>query len=130
MRSGQGKGTSTTKKGRIIIVSGDGKTPSEKLSDPSEQISTSPSQAEQSDTASDGKTPSEKQSDPPEQVSTLETSNSLSKAQTFNSTAPLELVQPSLEQLQANRVSLIHADSPRDDPHNCSQEEGQGDKEE
>ena len=36
-RSDQGKGTSTTKKkGRIIIVSGDGKTPSENQSDPSE----------------------------------------------------------------------------------------------
>ena len=171
-RSGQGKGTSTTKKkGRIIIVSGDGKTPSEKQSDPSEQVSTSPSPAEQSDTASDGKTPgekqsdppatspspaeqpdtasddktpSEKQSDPPEQVSTSpspaeqsdtattleETSNSLSKAQTSNSTAPLELVQPSLEQLQANRVSPTQADNPRDDPRNCSQKEGQGNDEE
>ena len=43
---------------------------SEKQSDPPEQVSTSPSPAEKSDTASDGKTPSEKQSDPPEQVST------------------------------------------------------------
>ena len=102
-----------------------------------------PGPAEQSDTASDGKTPSEKQSDPPEQVSTspspaeqsytattLETSNSLSKAQTSNSTAPLELVQPSLEQLQANGVSPIQADNAQDDPLNYSQEEGQGDEEE
>ena len=113
-RSGQGKDTSTTKKkGRIIIVSGDGKTPSEKQSDSPEQVSTTPSPAEQSDTAT-----------------TLETSNSLSKAQTSNSTAPLELVQPSLEQLQANRVSPIHADDPRNDPHMRPQEEGQGDEEE
>jgi hypothetical protein len=63
-------------------------------------------------------------------ATTLKTSNSLSKAQTSNTTAPLELVQPSLEQLQANRVSPIHADNPRDDPHMRSQEEGQGNKEE
>ena len=59
-----------------------------RLSDPSEQVSTSPSPAEQSDTAT-----------------TLETSNSLSKAQTSNSTAPVKLVQSSLEQLQANSFS-------------------------
>ena len=38
-------------------------------------------------------------------------------------------LHPSLEQLQANIVSPIHADNPQDDPHNCSQGEGQGDEE-
>ena len=94
---GQAKGT--TKKGSIIIVSGESSTPTKKSSGPPEQAVTSelttPTPVKQSD-----------------MVTTIEASNVPSKAQS-NTSTPIE---PPLEQLQANTGSPVGVDNQSDDP--------------